>query len=303
MFAWFTNAVTKVRISWDFPRFDQAARTLHCARAQTRFSTTELSQEVAAKMAGPQREARTSFARKIEAAQSNLRVLPNAIAENERILALFRRSYKDDLASLYEEKQALYAQMEDAKKDKSDAHKALKDARDEIQSWHNRSSRTFFGNGGKRLPKHAMFGQSFGDLDSAKWDRTGAVSDIQSAARRIGRISAELDRVKAEIIQLKAQRDEMFRLRDQGFRAGTMEVEIRRQRARVAEQSAELAHLETEKAEFLNAARHRTGAASLEEKILEIEAARDEFLRSFDSSQAVEQRRMTHRAQWLAARK
>jgi hypothetical protein len=74
--------------------------------------------------------------------------------------------------------------------DLQEAYGDLEDAKGDVDRWYAKSERTpwLFGNGGKKLPKYSLFGQSHGDLSSAKYRRGEAVSYVGDSKRRIADI-------------------------------------------------------------------------------------------------------------------
>ena len=128
--------------------------------------------------------------------------LYEAEVEKERLLSEKNQCYrnledlKEQLERAYSEKQSAYDDLESAKSD--------------VSSWHAKSKRSFFGNAGKPLPKHSLFGQSFGDLDSAKGRRSQAVSDIASSKRDIGRLKQERNECYGRIKAVKLEIGEVL---------------------------------------------------------------------------------------------
>ena len=56
------------------------------------------------------------------------------------------------------------------------------------------------------------------------------------------------------------------------------------------------------KNEFINQEKHRRGVVELDAKIRKIEAAKDQFLKSFDYEESKQNRKRRHRDIWLKER-
>lgn len=134
--------------------------------------------------------------------QTNIALTKSKLRAFEQVLNRLTIDFQSQLAeetqhkdNLFFDKEEGYRELDFLKErlsrafsDKSSAYSDLASAKSEVNSWHSRSKRSFFGNAGKPLPKHSLFGQSFGDLDAAKARRSSAVSDIADSKREIGRL-------------------------------------------------------------------------------------------------------------------
>ncbi len=120
--------------------------------------------------------------------------------------------YKAELDSLYHELERIKDALNDAYAEKNAAYGRVKRAKSDIESWYSRSRGTFFFwcNGGRKLPRHALFGQSFGDLKGYKEDRGNAVCDIRYWSNRISSLKASRAEVGKKIGHVKAARQMMF---------------------------------------------------------------------------------------------
>jgi hypothetical protein len=82
------------------------------------------------------------------------------VQEAERVAGLFRRDYKSEIGPLYDELNAIKAALAVAYEEKAHAHARLSAAKSSLNAWYAKSERHFFfGNGGRQLPKRAIFGQ------------------------------------------------------------------------------------------------------------------------------------------------
>lgn len=125
-------------------------------------------------------------------------------------------SEKNDLllqkSSYYLELDRLKVEIQQAFSDKQDEYNELESAKAAINRWHSKSKSNFFGNGGKPLPKHSLFGQSFGDLDSLKSKRSRAIDNIASTKRRISHLKESQQSYYQSIDDLKNQIQECTQL-------------------------------------------------------------------------------------------
>ena len=214
---------------------------------------------------------------------------------------MFDRDYKNELDLLYSELNGLKAQRTVLQEQTSAAHSRLERAKADIQSWHNKSSRTpwLFGNSGKKLPNHSIFGQSFGDLDGYKGDRSSAVQELQRCGHEISRIKDRFENTKQKIEAVKNARQRMFDLKKQGLYPAKIERTIASLEDQVRTLTASITTLEREQIQFLEQARHQRGAIALEAQIKHLKKMTAEFIASFDDLSAKEARRRAHRELWL----
>lgn len=91
----------------------------------------------------------------------------------------------------------------------------------------------------------------------------------------------------------------MFDLGNQGIRKHRLIADIRATGDRLRRLEDELGHLLAGCSEFLLQAKHRTGAATIEEQVQRTTALKAEFIASFDADEAQLQRKAEHRDGWL----
>ena len=300
MFNWIARIVKNFRIARDFPKFEAKSRAEHAATAERRYSTADLARDVNARMIPPRIEANISFFEPIGDARQAIFCLSSAIAENQTMLSVFDRSYKDELDPLFAERKVFIEGRRALRDELSKAYEDLNNAKSTIDGWYSKSRGTFFGNGGKELPKHALFGQSFGDLDGYKLERDAASSRILRCKSEVGDLSECIQELSRKIEEIKVDRQQMFDLREQGYNKFMLEKEKRSAQSQYEELRSRLQRLENEQAEFLQAARHSTGVVSLEAEIDQITDLRVKFLQAFDTKESQVQRGLAHREAWLS---
>jgi archaellum component FlaC len=308
MFDWLKKQVEgvvqmtqEVRINASFAPYEREQHELHTENARKRFSVAELEAELSRVMRPAWTEANERYVAPISAIKSQITSASTQIGTSAQQLAVFDRDYKNELDLLYNGLDSLKAQRTVLQEQKSAAHSRLERAKDDIQSWHNKSSRTpwLFGNGGKKLPNHSIFGQSFGDLDGYKSDRSSAVQDLQRCGLEIGRIKDRSEDIKQKVGAVKNDRQQMFDLKKQGLYPAKIKRTIASLENQVRTLTASITKLERERAQFLEQARHQRGAVALEAQIKNLKAMKAEFITSFDDPAAKEARRRAHRELWL----
>ncbi len=300
MFNWIIKSTQNIRINLAYPVYEATAKAEHALLADIRFSTKALAEEIEALMKAPQQEAFTLYQVPISKLSINVSKMSAELSACRVNLSVFSRSYKDELNLLYELNNNLKEKIKVLYSDKEEAYEDLNKAKKEIERWHSKSQRTyFFGNGGKALPRHSLFGQSFGDLDAYKDDRTEANEEIQSCNREIGRIKGQITTVRTKINGAKLDRQRMYDLRKQGLNAGNLKKTLLETEKQLCRSQAETKQLETQCTNFLEAARYRLGVASREAEIARIVVLKNNFIATFDESEAKSVRKLTHRMAWL----
>lgn len=302
MFGWISARIQDVRIARAFVGFERKAHERHLAEAGQRFSTSDQEFEVDRRMAASIKEAVTRFDEPANEIQRELTYISDLLRMKREHLGLFLRTYKNELDTLFAERESLIAKRRELSKRKSRAHDDLSSARRSIDAWHAKSKRGLFGNAGQKLPKHSPFGQSFGDLDGYKRDRDSAASEISTCEGEIASLSFRIGAIDDHITVVKAARQHMFALQEQGFQRLGLEPEIEKMVAQKEAKETDLSVIKSEKSIFLAEAKRRTGVADLELEIQRVNTEKADFLHSFDTVTAREIRRAEHRRQCLQER-
>jgi hypothetical protein len=320
----------EVRINADFPQYESSRLQAHTAESARRFDTAQLEREVATIKEKTCHAANEKFGVNTNALYGEIAVLEKDIRSTRWNLAIFERDYKSELNDLHtkkdallEEKDRLIAEMTALQEARSGAQESLQYAYDRLESaknaidrWYGKSDRTpwLFGNGGKKLPKHSMFGQSFGDLDGYKRDRGAAVSDIGNCKEEIGKIKsrqrrnkehrdenkAAVTKIFEQINATKAARQLMYELKQQGMKYFAIKKELSAYLSSQADLQNRLHALETQRNEFTEQMKYRLGINEREANIAEIRALKAQFLEDFHSLSNQELRRADHRKQWMS---
>ena len=332
MFDRIKHFVQEVRIDLDFPRYERQQRDEHEQQAQKRFSTEKLKIEKEKLLKKIEAEANFKFNASIHEKKNNKKQLEEAAKEIESLLSFFLRNYKEEIDDLYAEKDVLFSKkntlyddlseikkfLSEAFDDKNKAYEELNHYKNRIDSWYSKSDRTpwLFGNAGKKLPKHSLWGQSFGDLDSYKHHRDSAYDDVQSEKKRIGDLKQDQHEIHraigdvkekigvvfTRINQVKKDRSTMYELKKSGYQRKNLQEKLNELCVKIAALAAEIQNIIKSKKEFIYQEKQRHGVIDFETKIRKIEAQKEKFLDSFDLEENKKERKLLHREIWLKKR-
>lgn len=329
MFEGIKSFIRETRIKFDYPRFESEQSMAHRAEAERRFNIGQIQREVAqikdkARLAGDQ-----TFGDEIVSIRRESSALDRNTQRNLEQLAIFDRNYKSELDHLYAQKKQLFQSKENLlneskrlRDERSQAHKELDVAFDDLEKakrdvdrWFSKSERTpwLFGNASKKLPKHSMFGQSFGDLESAKSRRGDAFDEVGECKRQLNRAkaakfanSAEIDRnhveigkVIQDIEEVKAARRGMFDLKNDGVRPEVLRQTLHQLQSSKAGLEEELLALERRRSALVEETEIRMGVRERDAAIADLLARKKQFLDAFQSEQSKAARRDRHRRQWM----
>ncbi|MFI3222601.1 MAG: hypothetical protein QX191_06160 [Methylococcaceae bacterium] len=320
----------EIRIKSDFPNYETSRLQINTAECARRFDTTQLEKEVATIKEKTRHVASEKFSINSNALYANISALDKDIRRTQGYLTLYERDYKSELNDLHAQKDVLFkkkdhliTEMKSLQEARSriqeylqNDYDLLESAKDDIERWHAKSNRTpwLFGNGGRELPKHSMFGQSFGDLNGYKQDRQTAVSDIGNCKEEIAKIKSKQFRNKEHRVENKAAtakvfehinatksaRQQMSELKNQGMKYFTIKEEMSAYLSSQANLKDRLYNLETERSEFIEQMKYRLGMYERETSIAEIMVLRTQFLEEFHALNNQELRRADHRKQWIS---
>lgn len=330
MFGAVKTFIRNSRIKIDYPRYEREQRALHLAQADSRFDASQLNKEIAQIRQQATAVGDQGFGSDIASLGQRVVTTEHGLRKDRQLLSISERNYKAELDALYaqktqlfEEKEGLLADARAIKAERSGAHDDLQeaygdleDAKSDVDSWYSKSERTpwLFGNGGKKLPKHSPFGQSHGDLSSAKYRRGEAVSDIGDSKRRLADIKARqaahrqaIDRNFAEIGMtiekigaVKKDRQHMFDLKQEGVDPAVLRVEIQRAQSTLADLERQLRSLENQRLALIQETQVRLGLREREAAVADLHSRKTRFVEEFDSEQSRANRQDEHRRQWMA---
>jgi len=324
--------VQEARISLSFKRQEANSWARHQQTAGVRFTTDKLTREITELLTAIESSAAHRFDAEISSHSAYL-VGKQAEQECEHTkLALFTYSYKSKLDELYDSKQVLLNDKRDlfaerdslseplteAFADKQTAYSELNSAKERVDDWHRKSKRTpwLLGNGGNKMPKHSLFGQSFGDLEAYKSHRDSAFQDVNEAkntirrikdsqksiSNRIRGISEKIGDVMSEIGNTKAQRSYMYALKDTGVTVNSIKTVIDRLNVDIRNAKLSISQLKDDRLAHIMQSRIAMGVVEREEEVERIETQKRQFLAEFDRPESKLQRATVHREAWLKER-
>jgi len=321
-----------VRINLDYPRYERQCQLEHEEQAERMYSTSQLDAERHALQSKIDTQANIKFDDLIRTKREEVSRAQSIIKEKELRLSYFTRYYKNELDELYEKKDYLFSKksavydrkgglsgaISEAFEEKNKAYEELNYYKNQIDSWHSKSDRTpwLLGNSGKKLPKHSLFGQSFGDLDSYKYDRDSAYDDVNEAKNRIGglkqeqhTLNSEIAEIKHkigglfnEIIQVKKDRSKMYELKKAGYNKKDLQRKLDEIKKTMQKTNIELSNYESQKREYILLEKNRYGVIEIESKIKDIKLKKKQFINSFNLEENQQKRKSVHRKIWLNER-
>lgn len=333
MLGWIKTNVQNFRIILDYPAYEKKCRDKHLALAKSRYSICDLEANIADLSEKIRKKANSRFDEKIIWFNTKIRPYVNEIEKNNRILQLFQTNYKEKLDRHYSQKKQLIndkmdlissikhlrSELNHAYTEKSSAYGQLADAKSDVEDWYSQSegSTWFGGNKGRNIPNHSFFGQSYGDLNSAKNDRDNAVDDISQSKAKIARLKKEVSKVQAniesmdtrikkvenEIILINENRNEMFRLKKEGVSKQKLKDAIARDISRREQYQSELNKIRTAKDNFIHTEKIKSGVIDMKARVDIICDKKETFIAEFESEVAQLARKKDHRVQWFEQRK
>ena len=299
MFRYFQKTFRNARISISFKQNDSRARQDFIIRANIRFSTSEvlgIRTKLAQQLAG---EADAKYLTLLHTLQEQLHACTVRRSRVIDQLGIFERDYKLEIDTAYSEKEVLHSRMRTLKGELDGAHANLKNAKENLNHWHSRSSGIFFGNGGRRLPQHSFFSQDLSDRDHYKDLRDDAAALIGRLREQRNEIKRSLDQIATQIETTKQDRQAMFDLMRTGVKHGILKRELGQMDGQCSRLMADVRCTEAEREAFERQEQFRRGIVDLDSQIEQIIARRDACIAQFDTPEAREERRFAHRAEWL----
>lgn len=138
---------------------------------------------------------------------------------------LFTRDFGAELTRARKNLDEAYAAVKPLKEERASLIEDHQHACRKLKSWYNHANGNFLGNGGKKLPKHALFSQSLGDRDDLKARRdhlSREIEEVKGAMDRLYRDSIEP--AKAAIARVKEAQSRLHEFR----RAGSVQRDFQK---------------------------------------------------------------------------
>tara|TARA_R110002167_G_C12707254_1_gene655188 strand:+ start:10546 stop:11556 length:1011 start_codon:yes stop_codon:yes gene_type:complete len=329
MFKRTKNLINNIRIAVDFISHDRRQRHEHELQAEIKYCTKQQIEKRNSLLKSITLDASTMFDELIDQKAKERALAKDELDKFDLMISLFVRNYKEELNVLHNEKDALLeeknelykktnelkGQISYAFEKKDEAYRELNQAKNGIDSWHAKSKRTtwLLGNSARKLPRHSLFGQSHGDLDSYKNERDSAYNDVIKAKSEIGSLKEKQRRYFSSINQMKESvgnifnkinevkndRSKMYELKNAGHTKRNLQIERDKIFNNFGMILSELNKFNLRKNEYIEFERGKRGLNDLEMEIKELEEGKAEFLKSFDDSENEISRIRQHRDEWL----
>lgn len=106
----FLRKKTEKRIKADFPRYEKECRKKHNQQAEDKFSILQLKKEIDKLLSKIEREANLTFKNDIFNTRSSIEKIKLQIVNNQKIIDIFLKNYKEILDGLYIQKESFFLQ-------------------------------------------------------------------------------------------------------------------------------------------------------------------------------------------------
>lgn len=275
---WFQRA----KVEAAFVRHEWSAHRDHLKEAASKFDTSRLEVDIERAEALVEDAVNRAFGWKLVEGRNAEVAAQTAIREAERVAGLFSRDFKSDIGPLYDELNTIKAALAVAYDEKALAHARLSSAKSSLNAWYARSERHFFfGNGGRELPKRAIFGQDLSDRDYYKRQRDSAAQEIGEAKYEIDRLKARKAQVGYRIGAMKRDREEWYNLRQIGVNSKSAAQQVTTAYRLASEKHQHRVELEAAQLRFRSASVVEQQLPKLRANLQRMKAERKDFEASF----------------------
>jgi hypothetical protein len=303
MFKWLTNFVDDARIAFAYLGYERECKKQWVADAERTYSTTNIERNIKALMVEPLLHVASTFnapIRDLESKRENIRCV---VAEAKEKLAILDRDYKSELDVAYIVQNAASGELDECRRKLSSAYDELNSAKSSLDSWYSKAEGTWFGNGGKKLPKSAFFGQDLSDRDHYKYRRDRAASEVGRYKSERSSIVSRLNDARATVKRIKEARQQMFDLKKAGFDKRVVTSAIKNGNHNLNAIGEEIAQFAKSRDNYIDQAKVSLGVYGLEKEIERLRRDKETRIEEFDSEPAVLERKAKHRAEWLEVRR
>ena len=299
MFGWILRKIDNIRIAVSYIGYETKCRRDWLLNAQRLFSTEQLEREIDRRMVEPQQYAFQTYSIPINVIEEDRSRIANTVNDAKSKLAILNCDYAADLSVLYERKDCLYAERKICSDNLSSAYDDLESAKASLASWYSRAEGNWLGNGGKKLPKHAFFGQDISDRDCYKSRRDSAAYSVGCYKSERSSVDRQINETKADIASIKASRQIMIDLKKAGFDKRIVNSTIENGTRQLNALSNKLSALNSERQKYLDQVRITTGINKLDAEITSLKTQYAQRMKEFDNESQKLDRKTRHRQQWL----
>jgi len=269
-------------------------------RLQKQYPAEELERDANARQAGIERSLNESLEARLRRYEAEIDDAELRLSQvNERV-TLLSVDYERDIAGCHENLERIKRRHQAIKTDLSEAYARLESAQAQVDAWYKKSNRSaiLFGNRGKRLPRHAVFGQSFGDLDEAKGRRSEAVDDIESLKSERAGLSTEYKDTVQRLGSLQEQRKEMRQLRSRGYRLESLIAEAEILKRLVRYRNLRVRAAKRRQTRLIEEELRKSGVFEQRERASAMRSERDRLYRKRFAKESVSSMRSAFFAKW-----
>ncbi len=302
MFKWLNNVLDNARIALAYIGYERKCRTLWLADAERTYSTAQVDQEIERLMSKPLSHVESAFDAPIRALTERQLSVKRMVAEAQHKLAVFQRDYKSELDAAYAELNEVREKLNTCRENLSSAFDDLKSAKRSLDSWYSRAEGSWLGNGGKKLPRYAFFGQDLSDRDYYKRKRDGAAALVGIHKSERYNLEQRLNSARSSIQRIKDARQTLFELKKQGFDKRVISGMINNGNADLRVIDSEITSLQDSRADYIRQAKDSLGVFALEKEVVRLNQEKNACIKAFESEPLVAKRKAKHRADWLASR-
>ncbi len=329
MIKWITNFFENIKINSDYLEYEKNCLIKYTKKSEILFPIQKYKDSLSLLENTLNIAVEKQFSASYRSYTNKISNIKSQLKTNKNQLNFFKENYKQALEKSYNERQKLFDERSDkyaisilikeklnnAHDDKKSAYVRANEAKDCIDSWYNKSQRSTFllGNSGQKIPKSAFFSQSHNDLDSYKHERSEAYAEVEACKEEINAIKYELNDLndtiksinnsicknKKHIDLLKCNRTKRKNLMQEGYTKENLEKNIALNLKEQAATEKKLEIVKKERSAYSLEQKNNLGFYQLENKLNQCIASKQDFLDSFKSEVSKNQRKITHRTEWL----
>lgn len=301
MFRWLTDFVDDARIALAYIDYETKCRKKWVADAERIYSTENIRRDITERMVAPTLYVAEAFDAPIRLLERDLENNTQAVSEAKAKLAILTRDYKSELDRAYVMLNETRGKLDKCNQSLAGAYDDVKNAKHDLDAWYAKAEGNWLGNGGKKLPNHAFFGQDLSDRDRYKSRRDSAAKEIARCKTERSRLGERFNEARDAVQQIKDARQKMFDLKKAGFDKRLVNAVIDHGHIKARSIETQIAQLTESRSVYLAQAKDELGVNKLEGEIRRLEQACLAQIKEFASASASAVRKAKHREEWLAA--
>lgn len=301
MFKWLTDFIDDTRIAFAYSGYENECRKKWVADAERTYSTENIRRDITARMVAPMLYVSSTFDGPIRILQRELQNNTQVLSDAKAKLTILTRDYKADLDAAFGALNGTREKLDECNQGLSGAYDDLKIAKRDLDSWYSRAEGNWLGNGGKKLPKHAFFGQDLSDRERYKSRRDSAAREIGKYKAERNRLSERFNEARDTVQRIKDARQKMFDLKKAGFDRRVVNAVIDKGHSEIRSIDKQIVQLTNSRNAYLEKAKDELGVNKLELEITRLQQACQAQIKAFDSESETAGRKAKHREEWLRA--